>query len=110
MAAGTRELVRERLWKLTSADRGECVDFTFGDSEIYWWTPGAKSSRPLAEGYYGREISVTLLDCLGDPLVEWEENVAWSLLQLGRLIGRERNDTAVDLDAFDELYLNEKDV
>jgi hypothetical protein len=110
MAAGTRELVRERLWMLTSADRGECVDFTFGDSEIYWYTPGAKSSRPLAEGYYGREISVTLFDRLGDPLVEWEETVAWSLLALGRLVGRERNDEAVDLDALDELYLAEREV
>lgn len=109
MAAGTRELVRERLWKLASADRGECVDFTFGDSEIYWHTPGAKSSRPLAAGYRGREISVTLFDRLGDPLVEWEEDVAWSLLSLGRLVGRERNDETAELDAFDEIYLREKE-
>lgn len=58
MAAGTRELVRERLWKLTSADRGECVDFTFGDSEIYWYTPGAKSPARWQRGItVGRSAS-----------------------------------------------------
>ncbi len=110
MSAGLRELVRERLLKLAGADRSEAVDFAFGDSEIYWRSPGAGPDGLLAEGYRGHQISVTLRDQIGDPLVEWEGDVAFSLLELGRLAGRERNDESAELTPLDEQYLAERKV
>jgi hypothetical protein len=110
MSAGVRELVRERLLKLAGADRSEAVDFSFGDSEIYWRSPGAGPDDLLAEGYRGEGISVTLRDQMGEPLVEWEGDVACSLLELGRLVGRERCDESAELTPLDEQYLAEMEV
>jgi hypothetical protein len=110
MSAGLREQVRERLLALASAHRHELVDFSFGDSEIFWAADHPRSQTELALGYRGQEVSVTLLDQLGQPLVEWEGAVARPLLELGRLAGRERNDETAELTPAAEQYLNAREV
>lgn len=110
MCAGVREQVRERLLGLASAHRHELVDFSFGDREISWQPPKDRRGHQLAVGYSGGEASVTLLDRLGQPLVAWEGDIAWSLLPLGWLAGRERNDETAELSPLDESYLHAREV
>jgi hypothetical protein len=108
MADERRALVGERLLALAYAHRHEMVDFSFGDKEVVWCSNG--ESEQLAMGYDGEEPSLTLLDPTGEPVAEWAGEDTWALLSLGRLAGRERNDSSVDLSPLDEVYLAQRDV
>lgn len=109
--AGTRETIRERLLRLAGAERRECHDFAFGDTEIFWVPQDWRFDHDFAVGYVGSGgPEVILFDDLGDRLMTWEGDVARELAGVGRLAGRERNDETAELNALDELWLAEREV
>jgi hypothetical protein len=119
------EQIGERLLALATSERGELVDFSFGDSELTWRAPGGwdveegdedededEDAPPnLGVGYDGGGgAEVSVLDENGKTLAKWEGEDAWPLLTLGRLHGRERNDESAELTPCDELYLAQREV
>jgi hypothetical protein len=104
--------ITERFESLGEAHRRESVDLSFGDREIYWHEPGADpDSEPLAFAYYGRgECGVTLYDEENEVLACWEGDTARRLLKVGVLVGRERNDSSLELTELSRAFLAESDL
>jgi hypothetical protein len=112
MAAGKRELIRERLLKLATAHR-LAAPYAPGPDEVLWYAPGDKSSRQLARGHYGGGEDpdrVVLFDALGKRLFEWEGDVAFELTFAGRYAGRWGDIETGELIPLDELYLRLDDI
>lgn len=79
---------------LETSNRSELVDKFFGDKEVYFTTPDGES---IAEGYDGH--SNTNIHVRGTEFTDAE---ATHLMKLGKLVGRERNDSQADEEFDDE--------
>lgn len=70
---------------LAGAVREECRDHAFGDTEVYWM----KDGKEIAQGYFGREASVSFEGCAGS----FNGDEARELRELGTLGAVDRNDS-----------------